>query len=192
LIIGFLDFLINGQKLKIYHMIGVASLVISACSISLAQLGEDEEVRQSVVPAWIPVLYAILTPVMFSIQGLFIKHLTTPKMGFDASCITFGASSFVCTIIMIVGVSWYWQNYKFDSYLFCVGLIGSIFDTVGIVSIQNAFSKGPAGLVAALGSCTALILVVMQAIKMWEVPRNMEIVGFCIGVLGALIIVIPD
>ena len=51
---------------------------------------------------------------------------------------------------------------------------------------------GPAGLVAALGSCTALILVVMQGIKLHEMPRPLEIVGFCIGVLGALIIVIPD
>ena len=128
----------------------------------MAQMTEEKsEVKKGIVPAWIPVMYAILTPFLFSIQGLFIKHLTSERIGFDCTCVTFGASSFVCTIIIIVGIGYYWQNYQFDTYLFSVGLIGSIFDTVGIVSIQNAFSKGPAGPVAALGSCTALILVVM-------------------------------
>lgn len=99
-------------------------------------MSEEIEVKEKgLVPAWIPVLYAVLTPIMFSIQGLFIKHLTTPKMGFDATCVTFGASSFVCTILILVGVGWYWQKNPFDSYLFSVGLIGSIFDTAGIVLI---------------------------------------------------------
>ena len=94
-----------------------------------------EVVKKGVVPAWIPVLYAILIPFVFSIQGLFIKHLTSERIGFNASCVTFGASSFVCTIMILVGVFYYWQIQKFDIYLFSVGLIGSVFDTVGIVSI---------------------------------------------------------
>lgn len=144
------------------------------------------------VPAWIPVMFGVLMPVVFSIQALFIKHLSNERMGFDPTCITFGSSSLVCLLIVIVGISTYWKYTPFDQYLFNVGLIGSIFNTIGIVAIQNAFAKGPAGPVAALGSCTALILLVMQAIKLWEFPRNLEIVGFCIGVFGAIVIVIPD
>ena len=49
-------------------MIGVVSLIVSAISISMAQLVWDSkpELQEAVVPAWIPVLYGILVPCMFT------------------------------------------------------------------------------------------------------------------------------
>ena len=50
-------------------MIGVVTLLVSALSISLAQVFWDTsppKVEKAVVPAWIPVLYGLILPFVFS------------------------------------------------------------------------------------------------------------------------------
>ena len=84
------------------------------------------------VPKWVAVLFGLLTPVFFVTSGLFIKHLTSPRVGFDAMTISFATSFFSSTLIIILGVTWFWQ-YKevFNTRLFVIGIFGSIFDSVG-------------------------------------------------------------
>ena len=77
-------------------------------------------------------------------------------------------------------------------YLFKVGFFGSFFDCIGITSISTAFSAGPAGPVAALSSLCALILVIIEVFKTHECPKTMEIVGFAIGFIGSIILVVPE
>lgn len=69
------------------------------------------EVIDESVPKWVAVLFGILTPFWMIANGLFVKHLTDPKVGFDAVNVSFLSSGCGSLIIIIVGVSWYWRYY---------------------------------------------------------------------------------
>jgi drug/metabolite transporter (DMT)-like permease len=145
------------------------------------------------VPKWVAVMFGLLTPVFFVASGLFIKHLTSPKVGFDAMTISFATSFFSSTLIIILGASWYWQTVAiFNTRLFVIGIFGSIFDSVGKACIQKAYSKGPAGPVSAFVELNNVFLVVFEAARYWKLPRLLELVGFVLGIFGALVLCIPD
>ena len=73
-----------------------------------------------------------------------------------------------------------------------LGTIGSIFDAVAKSLVQTAFSRGPAGSVTALTYTTNVLLVVMEALRLWRVPAGLEIFGFFLAVFGALCLVLRD
>ena len=120
------------------------------------------------VPKWVAVLFGLLTPVFFVTSGLFIKHLTSPRVGFDAMTISFATSFFSSTLIIILGVAWFWRYVEvFNTRLFVIGIFGSIFDSVGKACIQKAYSKGPAGPVSAFVELNNVFLVVFEAARYW-------------------------
>ena len=140
---------------------------------------------------WIPVLFGIATPMFFTTNGLLTKHLTSERIGFNASTISFTSYFIVNVIVMIVAIP-YWSMYGFSQYLFWLGLVGSIINTLGIVCIQNALSLGPAGPVSAIAAVSAVLLVVVEAVKHSKMLSIMETIGLVLGIYGALILVIPD
>jgi uncharacterized membrane protein len=145
------------------------------------------------LPKWIPVLFGFLTPCFFVASGLFIKHLTSPRVGFDAITVSFASSCFTSIIVMIVGVTWYWKEVDtFKKDLFIIGIFGSIFDSVGKACVQKAYSKGPAGPVGAFVELNNVFLVIFEACRLWQLPKNLEFVGFAFGIIGALILCMPD
>ena len=120
------------------------------------------------VPKWIAVIVALITPIFFIISSLFIKHLTSPRVGFDAMTISFGSSSFTCILILILGYFWFWQYIElFNSKLFIIGIFGSIFDSIGKACIQKAYSKGPAGPISAYVDINNVLLLVFEAVRYW-------------------------
>ena len=44
------------------------------------------------MPKWVAVLFGFITPMFFVTNGLYIKHLTNPKVGFNAMTVSFAAS----------------------------------------------------------------------------------------------------
>jgi hypothetical protein len=89
-------------------------------------------ISDALFPKWIPVLFGFLTPCFFVTSGLYIKHLTSKRVGFDAITISFASSCLSSIIVMIVGVTWYWREVDtFKKHLFVIGIFGSIFDSVG-------------------------------------------------------------
>ena len=65
-------------------------------------------------------------------------------------------------------------------------------NTLGIVCAQNAMSKGPAGPANALSSISYILFTIIQAIKYQVVPRPLELVGLAFGVLGSMLVVVPQ
>jgi drug/metabolite transporter (DMT)-like permease len=198
LIAGFLDFCIYGEKLYFHHLVGILMVIASALCISLAPK-EDNQVPlemapgAEVVPKWVAVMFGFMTPCFFVSSGLFIKHLTKPSVGFDPITISFSTSSVVSLIIMILGASWFWQVVeKFQTDLFLLGLVGSIFDTIGKACIQKAYSRGPAGPVSAFVEMNNVLLVIIEALRMMRSPHPIEIVGFACGIGGGMTLCIPD
>ena len=96
---------------------------------------------------------------------MLAKHLTSARIGFDALNVTFSTISAVNTLVLILSIFYFVNIGKFDTYLFGIGLVGSFFDTLGIVCITRAFSCGPAGLISAIATSTNLFLTIVEAIK---------------------------
>mmetsp|Transcript_13330 Transcript_13330/g.22649 ORF Transcript_13330/g.22649 Transcript_13330/m.22649 type:complete len:197 (+) Transcript_13330:590-1180(+) len=157
---------------------------------------QDQELQPSsgkVLPAWIPTVLGILAPIMFAIQGMTIKHFTSERIGFDSNVLTFSSCFSVCFIALIIGALWFWPKVQaFDPYLFLIGLGSSILDTLATVSLQMAYTKGPAGPVSAVSSLNAVFLSILQSFIQRKFPRSLEIIGFVIGLIGATIMVLPD
>ena len=90
------------------------------------------------------------TPIIFTADGLYGKHVTNPKYGMDATTMSFGAAFLKGVVVMTLGISWYWQKVEaIDWNLFGIGIAGSALDTLGKMCIYNAFSTGSAGVIGA-------------------------------------------
>ena len=146
---AFLDYLIYGERLTIYHLIGIIMVIASALLISFSKFADANsgadvniaipnladikiEIYDEKFPKWIAVLFGILTPCFFVASALFIKHLTSPQVGFDAMTVSFATSCTMSIVVIILGVTWYWKEVDtFNRRLFIIGFFGSIFDTCG-------------------------------------------------------------
>lgn len=81
---------------------------------------------------------------------------------------------------------------EFSFYYFWIGLVSAIINTLGLVAIANAFRSGPGGPVSAVSSISNILLVVIECIKTHEIPTILQWVGLILGIVGSLILVIPD
>ena len=50
---------------------------------------------------------------------------------------------------------------------------------------------GPAGPVAAFVELNNVLLVIFEGLRLWHVPNYLEIIGFLLGIFGALVLAIP-
>ena len=140
---------------------------------------------------WIPALFGVVTPMFFSTNGVLTKHLTSKEIGFDATNISFTSYLFVNIFLLILAIP-YWCLVTFDQKLFWIGLFGSIINVLGLVSIQNALSKGPAGPVSAIAAVSCLLVVIIEAIINQKMLNYLELIGVVLGFFGALELVIPE
>lgn len=108
--------MIYGEKLTIYHLVGIVMVVASAFCISFSRVETVDltnphpfpEIYDEQFPKWIAVLFGILTPCVFVAGGLWIKHMTKSHVGFDAMTVSFSSSFVTSTITVIIGATWYW------------------------------------------------------------------------------------
>ena len=70
----------------------------------------------------------------------------------------------VNTFILIISIIYWVNSGNFNQKLFWVGLIGSIFDTIGKVTSLSALNYGPGGPSTALVCLAGPYLVVIVAI----------------------------
>jgi drug/metabolite transporter (DMT)-like permease len=63
---------------------------------------------------------------------------------------------------------------------------------MGIVCMQIAYSKGPAGAVSALLSVESLLMLIFDSVHLMKWPSPLEFGGFFIGISGVLIMIFPE
>ena len=115
---------------------------------------------------WVPVFLATVVSMFFTIQSMYLKYLSQEHIGFDPSTIAFNCAGIVGAIVLIIGVTWYWQYIEtFNKTLFFIGFSQSIFDSLGNASIANSLSKGPAGPVAAI-AYTSILLTAFEICRL--------------------------
>eukprot|EP00347_Sterkiella_histriomuscorum_P017226 403350201 len=189
-----LDFLIFKQKLFTSHLIGVFCLIVCAMCISLAnvvgvQALENNE-KPPTVEAWIPVLLAVFTPFIFAASGLQMKNMCVNR-GLDAFKVNFLSYAIIGAILFGILVT-RMGTPEFSQEYFIIGGIGSIINTLGLVSIGKACTIGPLGPVNALSSSSTVMFSIVQAVRLMKVPKTLEFAGMFIGLVGALVITLPD
>lgn len=188
-------------------------IMIIICAVLIALSGVlgnpaepklDLEVKKvPVLPAWAPVVMAVLTPIWFTTSGILVKDMTGQKRqgepeqteeekakNWSASGLSFGSYVVVNILILCYGIP-YWVLKDFTMYHFYVGLASAIINTLGLVAVANAFRSGPGGPVSAVTSVSNIILVIFEAIKKKEVPSVYQFVGLAFGIIGSLVLVIP-
>jgi len=131
--------------------------------------------------------------VTFMAQIFFTKHVTKPDLNFDAMTLNYGMTVVVNTVVLLVGITWYWSFVEpFNRTLFLIGIFGSVFDCLGQTYVSVALSIGPAGPIISLVNLGALLLLIWEAIRTATVPSYLEIIGFVIEVFGALALNFPE
>lgn len=159
-----MDYIIFRTRLENYHFIGSASIIVCSILIGMSKINMNfkiVKVEEIGIPAYIPVIFSILTPMCFTIRGMMVKHLSNVK-GFDTMGLSFSTYFLVNFFILIVAAPlWYTKILPFSSYLFWIGLGGSCFNTLGNVCQNVALSEGPAGPVSALVALSNLMLVIV-------------------------------
>lgn len=101
---------------------------------------------------------------------------------------TFGyilVRQFVSFIISL----FYFASHSFSWRLYIIGAIGSILDVAGSLFANYAIAtKSPVGPIFALTDTQILLVTVVAAIKMLEIPHWMQLMGLVSGVVGACIL----
>ena len=99
---------------------------------------------------------------------------------------------FIVNLIIIIAAIPFWEIVYFDKRLFWVGFIGSMFDQIGYICVQNAFHLGPAGPVAAIYGIANYTFVVIECIKNAKMLSLAESIGLIIVIYGAFLIIFPE
>ena len=164
LFMAIMDFIIFRTRLEYYHFIGSFSIIVCSILIGMSKINMNYsivKVEEIGIPAYIPVIFSILTPMCFTTRGMMIKHLSKVK-GFDTLNLSFSTYLLVNFIILMVAISlWYTETLPFNRYLFWIGFGGSCFNTLGNVCQNMALSNGPAGPVSALVALSNILLVIV-------------------------------
>ena len=93
----------------------LCSIVISLSGvIDAPNIGiPDNSLQETKTPFWIPILFGILTPLCFTTSGILTKHLTSDRINFNPSTISFSAY-FIVNVIVIIFAIPYWMKYGFS------------------------------------------------------------------------------
>ena len=86
----------------------------------------------SQIPTWIPAVFGLITPVFFSVNGVLTKTLTSEKVGFNATRISFTSYLYVNIVLLVAAIP-YWNSVYFSQKLFWLGFGGSTINVIGLV-----------------------------------------------------------
>jgi hypothetical protein len=112
------------------------------------------------------VIFGVITPLGFATNAIFVRFLTY-ELNFDPKRLQFSAGTWMSIInLSIAVVFWHYNpndHYKsFNLTLFWWGFGGSIINILGLVSLQSALSKGPAGPISAFVSLSNVLLTAAE------------------------------
>ena len=147
-------------------------------------------------PAWLAVIFGMITPLGFATNAIFARFLTY-ELRFDPKRLQFSAGTVMSIIVQAIAILFWYYNpndiYKsFSINLFWWGFFGSIINILGLVSLQFALSKGPAGPISAFVSLSNVLLTLAECFYNQQALKMTELIGFVIGFLGVLILVVPE
>ncbi|CAI2364831.1 unnamed protein product [Moneuplotes crassus] len=198
-----LAYFLFGDRLKIFHVIGIILMLICIVGLSLGSTKNSEIELLDETAAEIsdtPLFYALLSialgiicPISFAGSGMVVRYASN----------NYGTKSLQLTLI---GFLWYnivlfpallitylggYQPFIASDFLlntFC-GILGAF----SIIVLNKALTLGLAGPVFALANLQIIIQSILDAIFLSQVPTWIEIVAAVFGILGCCTIALgPD
>lgn len=98
-----LDFWINGQRLKTYHIVGMTFMVTCAALVSLSKLfDEPSETTVADMPIYIALLMSLVMPITCAFFGVLGRYVTVTR-GKNARDWSFGYSLIQSAIFVLAG-----------------------------------------------------------------------------------------
>ena len=126
-------------------------------------------------------------PLVCSSFAMFQKYVFEVKKVHVADY-TFGYILVRQLISFIVSL-FYFSSHQFSFKLYIIGSIGSILDVAGSIFANYAIAtRSPVGPIFALTDTQILLVTLVAAIKMLQIPHWMQIMGLVSGVVGACIL----
>ena len=98
------------------------------------------------------------------------------------------------SVLFIASMIYFLTNEgTFDLNSYLIGAVGSTCQIIAVLCMNLGISTGKAsGPIVAIVSCQMLLMTVASSIINHLVPNGMQIIGLVFGILGAMILVIPD
>ena len=119
------DYIFNGTRLQYFHWIGLASCMLSTIFMGISKIGQDEEadiLTATLLPVWIPLVFALALAFSISINAMLVKNLG--KRGFDSAQITWNAMMLFDGMVLFFVAIPYWKNHIFYPDIFWIGFFG--------------------------------------------------------------------
>jgi drug/metabolite transporter (DMT)-like permease len=131
--------------------------------------------------------------ISFTTNLMQVKHLSSERVGFDSTRITFNALLVGSVISILFGFAPYLTKHGAKWDLIICGFVCGNSAALGIVSMNYALTNGgPAGPVTAIAAMSSPTLLVLEAIWNWEMISVLQIVGVIFGLYGALTFTYPE
>ena len=189
-----------GVGLRFFQVLGMIFLVLCTMLVSLSELFTDDGSEAAVVvvdgktPTYVAVLVSLLMPIVCTAFANLIKYADVRLRlnALDWNCAFNGIMFLTFQVVGIVNFST--GAVEFDFKMWVCGSLASVLNVLGLVFAVSAFNSNgaPFGPIGALINMQAIVVCIVDAIASSNVPQVMQIVGMVLGILGALILTIPD
>ena len=134
-----------------------------------------------------PIILSFSMPLVCSSFAMFQKYVFEVKK-VPVNDYTFGYILIRQLIVFIVSIFYFSAN-PLSWRLYILGAIGSILDVAGSIFANHAIaSRAPVGPIFALTDTQILLVTIVAAIRMMEIPHWMQLMGLVSGVVGACIL----
>ena len=170
-----MDWALNGNRLKAYHVVGMSAMMFCAILVSLSKLfvtADAEDIYS--VPMIVPVLMSFTMPIICAVFTFVGKHVTVTR-GVAPNDWAFDYFFINSVVFMILGIQSFWANPgSFVFSLFWQGGIGSAFNCFGSFFAAAAIATdAPVGPILALFNCQTIAITVIETLRTQVVPHWM-------------------
>jgi drug/metabolite transporter (DMT)-like permease len=172
-------------------------LIILVCvvfiSFSTDTITTSEVNAETKLAVYIPILFSFTVPCAQAANIMIAKRVTT-VLGVSPWDYTIGCYCVMACMFQIWGLFYWFSNPgKFDLYYLILGAIGSLLQVIGVLCLNLAITTAKAaGPAIAIVSTQMIVLTMASAVLAGLVPNFMQWMGLVFGLLGAMVLVIPD
>ena len=142
---------------------------------------------------WVAVLCSLVMPFCCTVFVVVVKH-ANETLRLDARDWAIGYWGIASLVWQISGiVAFTKDDFEFSWNKWINGFFASGFNLLGCLFAIACFSTGaPIGPASALISTQTIIVVIIVSIATSDMPSAMEIVGLVLGLIGAMLLTMPD
>ena len=196
-----------GTTVKTHHIFGMTIMVICVVTVSISDViftdeeelskastsVEDEE--EPSLPIWKAVAASLIPPVAISCHALYANYVSknVRLSSYDFTIAYWGLIALVFQIVAVIFFTTNSDDEVFDVKLWTKGTIASFLNVLGSAFCIASFSTGsPMGPIVAIVDSQTILITPITSIMARTMPTTLQLIGLIIGILGALILTIPD